>query len=76
MEETNFNTKERNNHKHSEYNSIPVLYCSDCLSLKIRLVDGMDYCDECGSTNIKETDIFDWEKMYVNKYLEKYLNTK
>lgn len=35
-----------------DYNNEPVYYCSECLSLKIRDIDGTDYCDKCGSTNI------------------------
>ena len=63
-------------HKHDEYNAVPVVYCADCLSLKILTVDGIDYCEKCGSTNTKEANIFDWEKMYAAKYAESYLNMK
>lgn len=63
-------------HKHDEYNAVPVVYCADCLSLKILTVDGIDYCEKCGSTNTKETNIFDWEKMYAAKYAGSYLNMK
>lgn len=61
---------------HNKYNTIPVVYCADCLSLKVLTVDGIDYCEECGSTNIKEASIFDWEKLYAAKYKERYINTK
>lgn len=63
-------------HKHDEYNAIPVVYCADCLSLKILTVDDIDYCEKCGSTNTKEANIFDWEKMYAAKYAGSYLNMK
>lgn len=39
--------------KKAHYNSEPIYYCPRCLSLKIMRVpgvDGLDYCDECGST--------------------------
>lgn len=65
------------NLKKEEYNSEPVLYCRNCLSLKIRNVPGMedsDYCDECGSTAIEETSIEDWENIYEIKYGIKYLD--
>lgn len=62
--------------KHDGYNAEPVVYCADCLSLRIQEVDGIDYCDKCGSTNIGETSIFDWEKMYEAKYAGSYLNMK
>lgn len=33
----------------------------------------MDYCEDCGCTDIKETHISNWEKMYEEKYKKKYL---
>lgn len=31
-----------------DYNSIPVTYCKNCLSLKILILeDNIDYCDDC-----------------------------
>ena len=59
---------------HDKYNAEPVVYCSNCLSLKIMTVDGIDYCEECGSTNMEEANIFDWEKLYAAKYAGKYLD--
>lgn len=58
------------------YDEEPVLYCSQCLSLRVRAVEGTDYCDKCGSTEIKEANIHDWEKMYGQRYGGKYLNEK
>ena len=59
------------------YNSIPVFYCKQCLSLRIKGIpgnDNMDFCDECNSTNIQQTDIFTWEQMYRERYGKNYLN--
>lgn len=54
---------------HEEYNSIPVFFCKNCLSLRIiNLDDFVDYCDDCGCTSTDTTNIEDWEKMYENKY--------
>ena len=67
-----------NTNKQSEYNSEPVLYCNHCLSLKVRNVPGMkdsDYCDECCGTDIKKASIEEWEKLYVQKYGHKYIET-
>lgn len=64
-----------NPHNHDEYNNIPVIYCADCLSLRILSTGEMDYCEKCGSTNTKEANIFDWEKIYEAKYKTKYLNS-
>lgn len=61
------------------YNEEPVMYCRNCLSLKIRTVAGMedaDYCDECGSTEISETTIQEWQELYKDKYGHYYLNNK
>jgi hypothetical protein len=54
----------------NSYNEEPVLYCKRCLSLKIKNipVGDVDYCDECGATEIGETDINTWNKMYEEKY--------
>lgn len=60
-----------------EYNKIPVHYCFNCLSLKIKNVPGLDdaaYCDDCGSTDIRETSIEEWDNLYKSKYGMSYLN--
>ena len=62
--------------KHDKYNEIPVAYCADCLSLGILTIHGIDYCEKCGSTNIEEANIFDWEKLYKTRYSGRYLNEK
>lgn len=59
-----------------DYDSIPVYYCKQCLSLKIKgvpSIPGMDYCDECNSTNIEQTSIEEWEKLYQQRYGYKFL---
>ena len=57
-----------------DYNNEPVYYCSECLSLRVRDIDGTDYCDKCGSTNIGQAHIREWEHMYAKKYAGNYLN--
>lgn len=58
----------------TKYNDIPVHYCTECLSLKVRVYnEDMDYCEECGSTAIEETHISEWEKKYEEKYKQNYL---
>lgn len=59
-----------------EFNQEPIYYCKQCLSLKIMRVAGMDdvaYCDECGSTDIEETSIEEWRKLYRERYGFDYL---
>lgn len=68
---SNLNTENQHN-----YNEEPVIYCSQCLSLRIRDIDGVNYCDDCGNTDLKEANIHDWENMYFNKYSIKFLDKK
>lgn len=61
-----------------EHNSEPVFYCRKCLSLKIRDVEHInesEYCDECGSTDIAQTNIEDWENLYKTRYGHSFLET-
>lgn len=60
----------------TKYNDIPVHYCKSCLSLKIvndTGVEGLDYCESCGSTNIEQIQIEQWERMYRQRYGFDYL---
>lgn len=57
-----------------EYNDEPVFYCEHCLSLKIKIVGGYDFCDECGSTAVQNAHIEEWEKMYQQRYGKKFLD--
>lgn len=60
-----------------EYNEEPVHYCKQCLSLKVMRVAGMDdavYCDECGSTDIEEASIEEWEALFEERHGFKHLD--
>lgn len=70
----NMNTNEK-----EEYDSVPVFYCKQCMSLKILTVpkiEDSEYCDDCGSTNIGQCDIKEWERMYLNIHGFNYINNK
>lgn len=55
--------------KVENYDNIPVTYCKKCLSLKIiTLNDEVDYCDDCGNTDMGITDIHSWRRMYKETY--------
>ena len=63
----------------ANYNDEPVFYCEKCMSLRIRFVNGLsnsEYCDNCGSTEINQSNIEDWRQQFKNKYgydhLEEY----
>ena len=55
----------------NQYNDIPVHYCKSCLSLRIKTVvanSNLDYCDECGSTDIGQSHIEEWRETYKKRY--------
>ena len=59
-----------------EFNDEPVFYCKNCLSLKIRHIPNIqdtEYCDDCGSTNIEQCSIQEWEKLYKERYGHNFL---
>lgn len=56
-----------------DYNEEPVFYCASCLSLAVRKDGDIEYCDDCGVMDFKETDIEDWEKLYSDKYKGKHI---
>ena len=65
------------NNSKQEYNEEPVFYCKNCLSLKVKTVQvdsNLDYCDECGSTDIAQTTIEEWRDIYKNRYGIDFLN--
>ena len=59
----------------NDYNDEPVHYCKNCLSLRVKIVGGFDFCDECGSTNIETTHIDNWDKLYQERYGESFLES-
>lgn len=56
-----------------DFNSENVLFCTKCLSLRIRGDEQLSYCDSCSSTAIQEINIVDWEKLYESRYNKKYI---
>lgn len=51
-----------------DYNNEPVCYCRNCLSLRIKTEDGLEYCDKCGSTDTCECHIDEWERIYYKRF--------
>lgn len=76
MDRSDTNLKQHTSVNQEDFNAIPVHYCKHCLSLSIRIMDGTDYCDKCGGTEIETANIHDWERMYEDKYCKKFLNKK
>jgi hypothetical protein len=61
--------------KNQEYDSEPVKYCARCFSLKIKYEESIDAecCGDCGSSDILESSIEEWEKKYERKYGKKFV---
>lgn len=59
-----------------DYNSVPVHYCKNCLSLNIKELNksNLHVCGECGNVNTDETDINDWTEMYTKEYGRPFLS--
>lgn len=58
-------------------NDEPVFYCKSCLSLKVKTVvvgSDLDFCDECGSTDIGQAHIEEWRRLYKERYGFDYLD--
>ena len=65
------------NNEICEYDQEPVYYCPRCLSLEIKTdIADYCYCDKCGSTRIETTSIFEWERLYKDRYGFKFLENK
>ena len=60
----------------SQYNEDPVVYCKHCLSLAIKTIGEVDFCDKCGSIDTEQIDIHNWEILYKQKFGVEYLKTK
>lgn len=61
----------------TQYNDEPVFYCKSCLSLRVKTVvanSNLDFCDECGSTDIGQLHIEEWRKLYKERYGFDYIN--
>lgn len=59
---------------HDDYDIEPVKYCARCYSLKIKYEESLDseYCAECGSTDVLESPIEEWERKYERRYGHKF----
>lgn len=64
--------------KVKKYDEEPVIYCASCYSINIRHDRdiNLDYCGECGCTNLKTTNIYNWEKLFKDRYKHKFIEEK
>ena len=67
-----------------QYNAVPLCYCKDCLSLKIKYIGSFEegqypediygsedlYCADCGSTNTAECSLDEYEDLMYNEEID------
>ena len=64
-----------NRRRDNEFNKIPVFFCQDCLSLNIRSNPNIgDYCEKCGSQNIRWVSLDVYDAFYKSRYNRKLFN--
>lgn len=62
--------------KKEDYNDVPVTYCADCLSLRVKEEDGYLICGGCGNDVFDSAHVDDWDKRFQMRYDSKYLDWK
>lgn len=59
----------------NQYDTMSVMACRKCLSLKI--IGESSFCGSCGCTNIVTfPNIKEWERLYRDKYGDKAFESK
>lgn len=51
-----------------DYNSEPVYYCENCMSLNIKDMGFMDCCADCGETSIGTASLEEYDKIYYKRF--------
>ena len=61
--------------KVNDYDSEPIVFCAKCFSPKIKHEDSIDidYCGDCGCSDVREASVYEWESLYERKYGHKYV---
>lgn len=59
----------------NDYDLEPVAFCAKCFSPKIKHESSLDidYCADCGCSEINEASVYEWESMYERRYGHKYV---
>lgn len=58
------------------YNDEPIYYCKNCLSICIINGKFMDYCADCGSTNISQTSMEEYDEIRYKRFGKRLFNLK
>ena len=66
--------EELKNYTTEDYNNEPVYYCKNCLSLKIKVVGGYDFCDDLGDKNyhVHSVNQYDFH-LHITVHLSDYV---
>lgn len=59
----------------NEYNKEKVYYCKHCLSLAVIDAGYCDYCNYCGSTDIEEATLEEYDNIYFKRFGKKFFYT-
>lgn len=51
-----------------DYNAEPVFYCKHCLSLNIQADGYLDFCGNCGSTDIEKTTLEEYDELHSARF--------
>lgn len=58
-----------------DYNGEPIYYCKHCLSLHIMDGDFVDYCNNCGSTDVDTATLEEYDELHLKRFGRKVFNT-
>lgn len=70
------------NQEKQQYDTLPVIYCKSCLSLRIEnylsdvnkypeeegIINEYDYCNNCGATDLGTCSITEYQELYKQRY--------
>ena len=68
----NTNSKNKLSEEEEAYKTQKMFYCKSCLSLHIIEGKIVDYCDKCGSADLGEATLEEYDILYEKKYKKKF----
>ncbi len=64
----------------NSFNDDPITYCKTCLSIAVKITSvdkqKVDYCSNCGNTDIGVSHISEWSDSFEDKHGYNYLKGK
>lgn len=68
----NTNNINRLQEEEEAYKNQKMVYCRSCLSLHIKIGRIVDYCENCGSADLGEATLEEYDLLYEKKYRKKF----